>query len=172
MNFNNLSTARLELKMISHDDVDFIFDHFRDESVSAFLYDAEPFKSIDEATDIINFYVSGEPRLQSRWIMITKEGEKIGTCGFHNWNKKTGVVEIGYDMKKAYWGRGLMTEALEVILSFAKENMHIKTVNAHVFVGNASSIRLVEKLGFERKASYNEVYLGEEYPHWVYSKSL
>jgi ribosomal-protein-alanine N-acetyltransferase len=169
----NLSTDRLQLKLISHEDVDFIFDHFRDESVNAYLYDAEPFKSIEEANEIIDFYVKGEPRLQSRWIMITKEGgEKIGTCGFHNWNKSSGLMEIGYDMKKTYWDQGFMTEALEAILSFAKVKMHIKTVNAHIFVGNASSIRLVEKLGFQRKGSYNEVYLGEEYPHWVYSKTL
>lgn len=173
MTFENLSTKRLILQTISAADVGFILEHFSDEAVNTYLYDAEPLASIEEAQEIIDFYVTGEPRIQVRWIIVDKAtGEKIGTCGFHRWNKETGVIEMGYDLKKPYWGKGIMTEALEAILHYAKTEMGVKTVKAHIFVGNAASLRLAEKLGFVRTGEYNEVFRGEEYPHWIYTKEI
>lgn len=173
MEFKNLSTDRLVLQTISSGDMDYILEHFRDEAVNTYLYDAEPLASLDEALEIIDFYVNGQPRLQVRWIIVEKaSGQKIGTCGFHRWNQETGAIEMGYDLNKAFWGLGIMTEALEAILHYAKTEMGVKTVKAHIFVGNAASLRLAEKLGFVRTGEYNEVFRGEEYPHWIYTKEI
>lgn len=173
MKFDNLSTERIDLSTITPDDMVYILEHFSNADVNTFLYDAEPLANLEEAKEIIDFYVNHEPRLQVRWIMTEKvSGKKIGTCGFHRWNKETGVIEMGYDLDKAFWGFGFMTEAMAAILDYAQNVMKVKRVEAHIFVGNAASIRLVEKFGFERSGEYNEVFRGEEYPHWIFSKSL
>lgn len=168
--FINLETERLLLRGIGKDDSEFILKQFSTQEVNRYLYDAEPISSLEEAMEIIDFYIESEPRDQHRWIIILKDSnEKIGTCGFHCWNHENGEVELGYDLQPAYWKQGYMREALTEILDFAKENMHIEKVYAHIYPENLASVRIAEKMGFKRTGEqYYEVFRGEKYLHDIY----
>lgn len=168
--FIDLATKRLILKNIGYDDTDFFYKQFSDNEVNRYLYDAEPFSSIHEAEKWISFYLHEEPRNQHRWIIILKESnEKIGTCGFHCWNRETGEVEIGYDLQPAHWRKGYSYEALSEIIRFAREEMKVSKIYAHISVDNIASVKTAEKLGFERTGrQYHEVFRGSEYLHDIY----
>ncbi len=119
MFFYEIETDRLRLKNISMEDREFIFKQFSNDAINRYLFDAEPLNSLEESDDIIKFYLQPEPRMQHRWVLTLKSnGTKIGTCGFHCWDKN--CVDIGYDLQVEYWGQGYMTEALKAMLSFAK----------------------------------------------------
>ena len=86
------------------------------------------------ADEIIAFYLQPEPRLQHRWIIMKKsDGTKMGTCGFHCWNKTDGNVEVGYDLKEKFWGNGYMQEAMKAIITFVQEEMYIKEISACIY---------------------------------------
>lgn len=173
MFFKDLETERLYLKNINIDDKDFIFSHFTNDEVNKYLFDTEPLKDISEAEEIIDFYTIPEPRLQHRWILIRKsDNKKMGTCGFHCWDKKNNKIEIGYDLRAEYWGNGYMQEAIKEIIKFAKDEMNIKEICACVYVENPKSIKLVENLGFVLSGSRVEVFRGDKYPHNLYSLYL
>ncbi len=166
----DLETDRLYLKCIGYDDVGFIYKQFSTEEVNRYLFDAEPLNSEEEAKEIIEFYMEPEPRNQYRWIIILKENdEKIGTCGFHCWNRDNGEIEMGYDLQPLYWKNGYMSEALTTIVKFAKMNMEVKKVYAHIYPENTASVKTVEKMGFVRTGEqYYEVFRGKEYIHDIY----
>lgn len=173
MLFKDLQTERLMLKNISEEDTDFILRVFSNNNVNRYLYDAEPLTNIEEATEIVDFYLQPEPRGHHRWIVIDKEsGSKMGTCGVHCWDKKEGKVDIGYDLIPDFWGKGFMQEAIKEIIQFAKDEMNIKEVNANIYIDNASSTKLVEKMGFTIAGTYNEIFRGEKYLHNRYSLIL
>jgi len=170
MFYNNIETERLILKNIGNEDREFIFSQFSDEDVNMFLFDAEPLTDTSGADEIIEFYLEPEPRQQHRWVIIRKaDGLKMGTCGFHCWNVKDSSVEIGYDLKKEFWGNGYMYEAVDAIIQFAKNSMDIKEINACIFTDNHKSIHLVEKFSFVPTGSKYEVFRGEKYLHTIYS---
>ncbi len=170
MFFNNIETDRLILKNIGIDDRNFIFSQFSDDVVNRYLFDAEPVTDMQGADEIIAFYVQPEPRLQHRWIIMKKsDGIKMGTCGFHCWNKTDGNVEVGYDLKEEFWGNGYMQEAMKAIITFAKEEMYIKEISACIYIDNQRSIRLVENLGFVLSGSIYELFGNKEYLHKKYS---
>lgn len=50
----------------------------------------------------------------------------MGTCGFHCWNNEERKVDVGYDLKEQFWGKGYMREAMEELIKFALDEMHIK----------------------------------------------
>jgi ribosomal-protein-alanine N-acetyltransferase len=103
--FIDLETERLFLKCIGYDDTEFFYKQFTTDEVNQYLFDIEPFDSMEEAQKWIGFYLESEPRNQQRWIMVLKEnGEKIGTCGFHRWNRETGEIEVGYDLQPSHPG--------------------------------------------------------------------
>ena len=173
MSYNNIETDRLVLKNIDSGDREFIFSQFSDGDINKYLFDAEPLTDISEADEIIQFYLEPEPRPQHRWIIQRKaDGVKMGTCGFHCWSIKDSKVEIGYDLKKEFWGNGYMFEALSGIIEFAKVSMDIKEINACIYTGNHNSINLATKLDFVLTGSKYELFRGKKYLHSIYSLNL
>ena len=173
MFFKELETDRLFLKNISLDDRDFIFTLFSNDDVNRYLYDAESLTDISGADDIINFYLEPEPRNQHRWIIIRKtDNVKLGTCGFHCWDKNISKTEIGHDLLKEFWSNGYMQEAIGEILNFAECIMSTKQIDANVFVENIKSIKLLEKFDFIQTGTKNYFFRGTEYPHKIYTKYI
>ncbi len=170
MFFRDLETERLFLKNISADDREFVFSEFSDDSVNRYLFDMEPLTGIDGADEIIEFYTRPEPRSHHRWILIRKsDGTRMGTCGFHVWNREERRTEVGYDLKEEFWDKGYMSEALREILKFAADEMKVERVDAHIYPENSRSIRLAEKFGFVPSGSYCEIFRGKKYPHGIYT---
>ncbi|HOP11400.1 MAG TPA: GNAT family N-acetyltransferase [Oscillospiraceae bacterium] len=169
--FSPIETKRLMLKNISADDRAFILKQFSDDSVNRYLYDTEPFSNLEEADELIDYFTQPEPRTLHRWILVLKDGgEKIGTCGFHNWDRRNQRAEIGYDLQPDFWGKGYMSEALEAILVFARDRMKLKRIDAHIYPENLGSVRLAERHGF-RFCGETKVYVfrGKEYLHRIYT---
>ena len=69
--FTDLETERLLLKSIALDDKGFILSQFSNDTINRYLFDAEPMTSLDDATELINFYMQPEPRLQHRWVIVS-----------------------------------------------------------------------------------------------------
>lgn len=173
MLFNDIETERLLLKNISMEDRNFIFSQFSDDVVNRYLFDAEPLTAIEGADEIINFYLQPEPRYQHRWIIIQKsDGTKIGTCGFHCWNRSEGKVDVGYDLKENFWGKGYMQEAIKEIITFAIDKMQIKEIRACIYIDNPRSIHLVEHLGFVLSGTSYELFRDKKYLHNIYSLNV
>ena len=61
--------------------------------------------------------------------------------------------EVGYWLGRAWWGRGFATEAVRRIVTYAFETFDSLTrIEAHVFVSNPASARVLEKAGFACEA--------------------
>ncbi|MCL2050820.1 MAG: GNAT family N-acetyltransferase [Lachnospiraceae bacterium] len=171
MLFRGLETDRLLLKNISAADREFIFSVFSNDDVNRFLFDAEPLKEIKDADDLIDFYTIEELRWHHRWVLVRKnDGVKLGTCGFHCWDKETGCCDVGYDLLPDCWGKGYMLEAMRTIIKFAKDEMNIKQINTCIYINNKKSIRLAEKCGFGFMGQMkDEFFRGKKYPHKIFS---
>jgi len=57
-----------------------------------------------------------------------------------------GQPNIGYWIGKAFWGRGIATQSLRLFI----DELGIRPLYAAVAVDNVSSIRVLEKCGFEK----------------------
>ena len=153
-------------------DADFLLRQFSDEDVCRYLYDAEPFTSIDEAEELVRFFIDPEGKNRNRWIIVEKaSGEPIGTCGYSRWDRDNNLADLGYDLGRAHWGRGYMTEALTAALTSGFANMALHRVEAVIAVENIGSYSLVEKLGFHREGIMRDRHLfrGTYYDHYLYS---
>lgn len=85
---------------------------------------------------------------------VRREDERlIGIVGIDNWRPGRAEAELGYWLAKPYWGKGIMTSAVEAVVRLAFEEYRIPRLTAHVFVGNAGSARVLEKAGFVNEAT-------------------
>jgi ribosomal-protein-alanine N-acetyltransferase len=89
-------------------------------------------------------------------IVLKDTGKIIGAIGLIkiNWTHKN--AEAGYWIGRSYWNRGLMTEAIELLLKFSFEQLQLHRVNAYVFTENITSKRVLEKNGFQREGEVRE----------------
>ncbi|MGE4554083.1 MAG: GNAT family N-acetyltransferase [Desulfovibrionaceae bacterium] len=68
-----------------------------------------------------------------------------------------GVVEVGYWIGRAHWGRGHATEALGLLLDQGRL-LGAREAAAVTFAGNAASERVLEKNGFHRTGAAERCY--------------
>lgn len=84
-------------------------------------------------------------------VFWKETGAFIGMCALENMDQNQGACELGYWLCKSYVGQGVMLECASALLGYAKRELHMKRVNAFVVTEHARSIRLLQRLGFERK---------------------
>ena len=144
-----LSTGDLVLRPIEDKDTAALFRLFSDDAVTKFM-DIDSFSNISEATHIIQFFrQSLEKGEGMRWaITITGRDELVGTCGFHRINKTHFKAEIGYDLQPAYWGKGIMKEAVSGMLLYGYEELQLNRIEAFVDPENKASSKLLSRLNF------------------------
>lgn len=155
--FPNLDTPRLALRAMRSEDANAIFALFSDSDVMKY-YDKEPFTSLQEAEVYIERQrLRFEQKESFRWGIALKESDSIiGTCGYVAWHKPWGIAEIGYDLARAYWRQGYMTEALSAMLQFGFAHMGLHRIEAEVMPGNVNSLRLLEKLHFHAEGTLRQ----------------
>jgi ribosomal-protein-alanine N-acetyltransferase len=170
--FPPLETERLLLRTLTADDLAFVFHHFSDADIYRYLVDEEPVSTLAQTQSIIDFYTDPTGKSYNRWVLELKSEERpIGTCGYHLWHKSHYRAEIGYDLEKASWHQGLMTEALEAVIVFGFEKMSLNRIGAMVHPENKASIRLLARLDFQKEGLLRDYYYqsGRFYDHWLLS---
>lgn len=83
-------------------------------------------------------------------IVWKATGKPIGSIGLsfseeHGWN-------LGYILRRDFWGRGIATEAARLVLGFAFDRCGIESVFCQHAIENEASRRVIEKLGFAQEA--------------------
>lgn len=89
----------------------------------------------------------------------------IGNLSFKGLDS-SGLVEIGYGIKKEYEGLGYMTEAVTAIAKWAREQNGVNYVEAETDQENKASQRVLEKAGFYQNGQH-----GAEGPRYVFMKN-
>ena len=74
-------------------------------------------------------------------------GEFIGFSGLKYLDDYQ-FIDLGYRLKKSYWGKGIATESCIASLDFAFNTLNLNELYAFAIKENKGSIRVLEKLGF------------------------
>ena len=85
------------------------------------------------------------------WKLRPRDGGVIGFCGLQPLPESE-EIEIGWWLARAWWGRGLATEAALVAMRDGFERVGLRGIVAIAQPGNVASIGVMRKLGmqFER----------------------
>lgn len=147
--FPRLETPRLILREARTEDREGLFGLYADEEVMRYI-PLDPFESIEEADDEMSWHARiFREQTGLRWMIEERDtGEFVGTCGFLGLEREHNRMEIGYDLTRSHWGKGLMPEAIRAVLDFGFGPLGANKIEARVDPDNAASIRLMDKLGF------------------------
>jgi len=153
--FPEIETDSLILREILPEDRDAIYAIFSDDEVTRY-YDLVTMQRREEAAELIDFFDERfETESMIRWGITRKDDDVvIGTCGYVMLHRHRG--EIGYDLRRSEWRKGIMTEALDAIIDFGFQDMGLQRVEALVMPENVASARLLRKLGFTEEGTLRD----------------
>lgn len=89
---------------------------------------------------------------------ITEAGDDrlVGTTTLASWDRGNRRAEIGFIVRPEVQRRGVASDAVRTALRFGFSEMGLHRVEADVDPENAGSIRLLERLGFQREGHFHE----------------
>jgi RimJ/RimL family protein N-acetyltransferase len=136
--FRDDATPTVRLRSVEDRDLDVFFDH-----------QADP-----QAVEMAAFPAREQDQFAAHWARIRADDTKVvrtivadgvvaGNIG--SW-QEDGQQLLGYWVGREWWGRGVATRALALLV----EEVMVRPLYAHVAVHNVGSIRVLEKCGFRR----------------------
>jgi len=155
--FPVLETERLTLRAATPDDAVDMFRIMGDPQVTRYFGQLQ-MASLDAAAKRIEgFALAFAEQSGVRWAISARaDGQLIGSCGYWRLLKEHLRAEVGYELAPAWWGRGVMPEALEAVLRFGFADMGLHSVEAQIHPANNGSRRVLEKLGFVQEGHFHE----------------
>ncbi len=92
-------------------------------------------------------------------IRRRKDQHLIGGIGFLDLViGQSHKAEIGYWLAKPFWHKGIMTQAIRVVVSYGFDSLQLKRVTATCFEFNKGSARVLEKNGFKLEGTLRNHY--------------
>jgi ribosomal-protein-alanine N-acetyltransferase len=170
--FQNLESERLLLRQITSNDVNEIFELRSNPETMKYI--PRPLViSIDEAMDHIKMIQDKIDTNEGiNWAITLKDSPRmIGIIGHYRIRWEHFRSEIGYMLLPEYHGKGLITEAIELMIKYGFDDMKMHSLEAIIDPDNTASARVLEKNNFVKEAHIlqNEFYDGKFLDTVIYS---
>ena len=153
-----LEGEHVALRGLEVEDAAEILRHFNDMEVRRFLTSSLPVSKEEEERWIRSTWErrrSGTDYVFS--IEYKKTRKLIGTCGLHRVNSIHRSAELGIAIwNKQYWGQGLGTEALHLLLEYGFNILNLHRIYLTVLDFNVRAQRAYEKVGFRRVGRHRQ----------------
>ncbi len=149
----HIETERFIIRDIETYDAKGIYELDSDPDVHEYL-GKKPIQTIKEAKQIIDFirYQYIENGI-GRWAIIDKKtGDFIGWTGLkyeQGLRKNFDYYDLGYRLKKIYWGYGIATETAIESLKYGFENLGLKEIGAAANRNHLVSNKILKKVGLK-----------------------
>ena len=155
-----IQTDRLLLRRFAIDDVADAFQHwFSDPDVAMYMrWDAHT-DSSQTKEFLSRFVAEYEKDDFYRWAITLKgENKAIGAIGFHVESEFDSVADISYTLSRAFWNRGIITEALKSVLRYALVDVGINRIEAFHAIRNPASGKVMQKAGMQYEGRARQKY--------------
>lgn len=157
--FPNLESKRLILREMNADDAQAYYDLRTNDRVMAFL-DRDKCPSLDAAKEfLINLVQERKDNKNINWGLTLKPNDHvIGTICYWRMDKAHHRAEIGYNLMPDHHRKGIMNEAVQLVLAYGFDQMELHSVEAQVNPFNDASIALLLKNNFVKEGHFKENY--------------
>ena len=146
--FPQIVVDGIKLRKLKTPDAKCLLDYYSNPEVYRYLDWNGP-SNINDAKKIISIWNKGYKNgiIIRFGIEDIEEKVIIGTIFLSDFNGNR--ADIGYELNKKYWNKGIMKTAINEILKMSFDVLKLRRIQATVDENNARSIKLLEKCGFK-----------------------
>ena len=147
-----IETDRLILRRYVIEDADAMYKNWASDSEVTKFLTWQPHPSVDVSRSIIEDWLkkySDEKYYQ--WAIVLKDNgnEPIGDISVVHMNEDISMVHIGYCLGRAWWRRGIMSEALKAVTDFMFDTVEVNRVESRHDPRNPNSGKVMQKCGMK-----------------------
>lgn len=150
-----LKGERIKLRAFREDDLDDFYNYAKTpglgEAAGWFHH-----KSKEESEKILDSFIKNK-----NILAIEKDGRVIGSIGIHKYDEEfiedlsqKKAAELGFVLSSDFHRQGIMTEALELLISYLFDECGLEVLVGGFYRGNFISKKLHEKLNYKYYSSH------------------
>ena len=158
-----LESERLILRRFTMDDAQDMYKNWAsDPEVTKYLM-WPAHESVDVTKQILTGWANQYDKADYyHWAITIKEndGAPIGSIGAVSQDDRTKMVHIGYCLGRKWWNRGLMSEALGLLVSYFFNEVKVNRIESRFDPNNPNSGKVMTRCGLtyegtKRQADWN-----------------
>lgn len=146
-----IETDRFILRNLEMKDAQGMYELDSDPEVLIYLGN-NPLTSVEQSKKILeNVQKQYQRNGLGRWAIIDKSSNDfVGWTGLKLEEnlRDFNYYDLGYRLKKKYWGKGIATETSIISLKYGFENLKLEKICATAHVENIASNKVLKKVGF------------------------
>lgn len=147
-----IETDRLILRRYVIEDADAMYKNWASDSEVTKFLTWQPHSSVEVSRGIIeNWLKEYSDEKYYQWAIVLKDNgnEPIGDISVGQVNEDISMVHIGYCLGRAWWRRGIMSEALKAVMDFMFDTVEVNRVEARHDPRNPNSGKVMQKCGMK-----------------------
>ncbi len=164
--------GRVRLRPYRESDVKDFNEYMSEEAVSRYLT-WYPHLNLQDTKGYVDFMIRNYKKaLPSDWAVEEPvSGKVIGNCGFTSVDIKNEAAELGYVLSPAFWGRGMMSDAMTAVLFVCFNVLEAHRAYLRIMDGNEHSRAFASRMGFRNEGlSVSSAFIKGEYRSvWTYA---
>jgi RimJ/RimL family protein N-acetyltransferase len=144
-----LQTPRLALRELDFGDGEFILELLNEAGFLRHIGD----KGVRSVADAHDYILKGPMDSYARngfglYAACLSDGTPIGICGLV---RREGLdhPDVGFAFLERYWSKGYAVESAAAVLAHAEKALNLEHIVAITSPGNAKSIAVLERIGFQ-----------------------
>lgn len=150
-----LSDGVVTLREFREEDAAIITQIANNAKIASNLRDGFPYPYT--IADARKFIENAQSQHLQSLFAIEFEGNYVGniglTPGVDVYRKS---AEIGYFIGEKYWGKGITTRAVKLIIHYGFHDLGLVRIDTGIFDDNKASMRVLEKCGFHKEAIFEK----------------
>ena len=154
-NFPILKTERLLLRRFSDTDLPKVFEGLSHPEV--IRYYGVSFDSLEATKEQMKWFADIEREGTGIWWAVCSKDNRIfyGAGGLNSIGKHR-KAEIGFWLLPAFWGKGIMKEAVPLIVDYGFSKLHLHRIEGLVESDNQNCKNAMSKLDFQHEGTMRD----------------
>ncbi|NLR91482.1 MULTISPECIES: GNAT family N-acetyltransferase [Flammeovirga] len=154
----HFETDELIVRDLEQQDLEGIFLLDSDPEVHEFL-GKRPIKTIEEAQKVVD-YITGQYKTNGigRWAVIDKAtNDFVGWTGLkyeEELRTEFNYYDIGYRLRKKYWGKGIATTTALASLKYGFEKLNLEEICGAAEIDHIASNTVLKKIGLKLSGTF------------------
>jgi [ribosomal protein S5]-alanine N-acetyltransferase len=146
-NENGMNNPNITIEPISLDHADDVQHLVTDPAIAEMTRIPHPYPP-DGAKSFIEKSIEGRAKGTDFVFAIKGNGILAGVCGLHCHDESKRSFELGYWIGKPFWGRGIATKGVALVLEYGIVTLHLQNIYAECLERNIASQHVLENNGF------------------------
>ena len=154
--FPEMQTNRLLLRQFTDADLQHVYEGLSHPDV--IKHYGVHYDSLDATREQMRWFTELETSGTGTWWAICDAATNTfsGAAGLYFIKPEHRKAELGFWLLPQYWGKGIIVEALPLILHYGFTSLHLHRVEAFVESENNSSKKVMDKLQFRHEGTMQD----------------